>query len=143
MRAGAWWFAVTALASVLLTPDLAQAQTPGGSVLHLTGQTVQPVYEGFEQNADGTYTMWFGYMNRNFEERPHIPVGSDNFFQITERLDQGGPVDRSRTISDPGPLDRGQPTHSTGGRTSSSRSPSRRISGPRIWCGRCGMRVRN
>ncbi len=29
---------------------------------------VAPVYEGFDVNPDGSYNMWFGYMNRNYEE---------------------------------------------------------------------------
>jgi len=59
---------------------------------HWTGQGVAPVYEGFDTNPDGSFNMWFGYMNRNYEEEPDIPVGSDNSFS-------------------PGPADRGQPTH--------------------------------
>lgn len=65
----------------------AEAQT-----LHRFGQSVQPVYEGWNLNEDGSYTMWFGYLNRNYEEEPHVPAGADNFFS-------------------PGPEDRGQPTH--------------------------------
>ena len=60
--------------------------------LYRSGQSVQPVFEGWESNPDGTFTMWFGYMNRNYEEEPHLPTGEDNFFS-------------------PGPVDRGQPTH--------------------------------
>ena len=56
------------------------------------GQNVQPVFEGWERNDDGSFTMVFGYLNRNYEEQPIIPVGPDNFFE-------------------PGPADRGQPTH--------------------------------
>jgi hypothetical protein len=56
------------------------------------GQNVAPVYEGWTQNDDGTYTLYFGYLNRNYRERPHIPLGEANFFE-------------------PGPPDRGQPTH--------------------------------
>jgi hypothetical protein len=67
--------------------DAARAQTP-----FLRGQNIQPVYEGFEKNRDGSISMVFGYMNRNFEEEPYIPVGPDNSFE-------------------PGPQDRGQPTH--------------------------------
>jgi hypothetical protein len=63
------------------------AQTP-----FLRGQGIQPVYEGWEKNPDGTISMLFGYMNRNFEEAPHVPVGANNTFE-------------------PGPQDRGQPTH--------------------------------
>ena len=55
------------------------------------GQNVAPVFEGWERNADGTFTMVFGYMNRNYEEIPQIAVGPTNFFE-------------------PGPADRGQPS---------------------------------
>ena len=59
---------------------------------HWTGQGVAPVYEGFDTNPDGSFNMWFGYMNDNYEEEPDISVGPDNNFS-------------------PGPADRGQPTH--------------------------------
>lgn len=55
------------------------------------GQNVAPVFEGWERNPDGTFSMVFGYMNRNYREMPRAPVGPDNFFE-------------------PGPADRGQPT---------------------------------
>ncbi len=57
-----------------------------------TGQTVTPVFEGWYRNPDGTFSLSFGYFNRNYEETLDIPVGPDNFFE-------------------PGPADRGQPTH--------------------------------
>jgi hypothetical protein len=56
------------------------------------GQSVWPAYEGWEPNQDGSYTMYFGYMNTNWEEQFDVPVGPDN------RFDPGGP-------------DQGQPTH--------------------------------
>jgi hypothetical protein len=56
------------------------------------GQTVVPVYEGWERNPDGSATMVFGYMNRNYEQHVHAPLGPDNKFE-------------------PGPPDRGQPEH--------------------------------
>ena len=60
-------------------------------VKYATGQNVGPVFEGWEQNPDGTYSMVFGYLNRNYEEEVDIPLGPDN------TIDPGG--------------DRGQPTH--------------------------------
>ena len=39
------------------------------SVHYARGQSLQPVFEGWEKNADGTFSMWFGYLNRNDEER--------------------------------------------------------------------------
>ena len=76
-----------ALAFCLQTTS-ARSQT----VQYRSGQNVAPIYHGYEINADGSYTLWFGYMNRNYEEQPDVPVGPDNRFE-------------------PGPLDRGQPTH--------------------------------
>ncbi|OLC77800.1 MAG: hypothetical protein AUH72_16980 [Acidobacteria bacterium 13_1_40CM_4_65_8] len=60
---------------------------------HSTGQGVSPVYEGFDINPDGSHNMWFGYMNRNYEEELDLAVGPNNSFE------PGG--------------DRGQPTHFT------------------------------
>ena len=37
-------------------------------VRYATGQNVVPVFEGWERNADGSFNMVFGYMNRNYEE---------------------------------------------------------------------------
>jgi len=55
------------------------------------GQDVSPTFDGWEQNSDGTYTLHFGYFNRNSEEELDVPVGPGN------NVDPGG--------------DRGQPTH--------------------------------
>ena len=47
------------------------------TVRHASGQGVAPVYEGFDVNADGSFNMWFGYMNRNYEEAVDLPVGAE------------------------------------------------------------------
>jgi len=79
--------AVAVLLLVVTSGVGTRAQT-----LFLKGQTIQPVFEGWEKNADGTFSMLFGYMNRNYQETPYVPVGQNNFFS-------------------PGLEDRGQPTH--------------------------------
>jgi len=56
-----------------------------------SGQDVQPVFEGWARVADGTFDLYFGYLNRNWVQKLHVPVGSANNIQ------PGGP-------------DRGQPT---------------------------------
>ncbi len=56
------------------------------------GQDVVPSFDGWLKNADGTFTMVFGYLNRNYEEEPSIPAGPDNKL-------------------DPLPADSGQPTY--------------------------------
>jgi hypothetical protein len=57
-----------------------------------SGQNVAPAFEGWEENADGSFSFVFGYMNRNWEEELNVPAGAENSFS-------------------PGPADRGQPTH--------------------------------
>ena len=44
----------------------------------MSGLTVTPAYEGWYENGDGTYSLAFGYYNRNEHEIIEIPVGSDN-----------------------------------------------------------------
>ena len=76
-----------AVAVVLVTATRAGAQ-----IKYATGQDVAPVFEGWERNADGTFNMVFGYMNRNYEEQVDIPIGPNNKME-------------------PGPLDQGQAAH--------------------------------
>jgi hypothetical protein len=61
-------------------------------IRYATGQSVVPVFEGWERNADGSFNFVFGYMNRNYEEAVNVPVGPDNAL-------------------DPGGVDQNQPTH--------------------------------
>jgi hypothetical protein len=84
---------MVALGAVLLAPPLLaqHAASDLANLRHWSGQGVAPVYEGFDINDDGSFNMWFGYMNRNYEEEVDVPVGADNLFE-------------------PG-MDRGQPTH--------------------------------
>ena len=39
-----------------------------------SGQTGNPVYEGWYRNPDGTYSLSFGYYNRNEAEILSVPV---------------------------------------------------------------------
>src|SRR5262245_21756688 len=56
-----------------------------------SGETIVPVYEGWEQNSDGTFNLVFGYFNRNLDDFD-VPIGPAN------NIEPGGP-------------DQGQPTH--------------------------------
>ena len=56
------------------------------------GQSLSPAYEGWMPNDDGSFTLYFGYMNTNWLEEFDIPVG------LANSIEPGGP-------------DRGQPTH--------------------------------
>ena len=55
------------------------------------GQDVQPVFEGWIRNDDGSYDFIYGYLNRNYAERPHVPIGDSNFFSPGDQ-DQGQPT---------------------------------------------------
>ncbi|MFT4888203.1 MAG: hypothetical protein ACJAY7_001452 [Pseudohongiellaceae bacterium] len=57
-----------------------------------SGQHVEPAYEGWRPNPDGSFSFMFGYMNENWFEEPNAAVGENNFFS-------------------PGEADRAQPTH--------------------------------
>ena len=52
---------------------------------------VAPYFDGFYQNEDGTYTLSFGFMNRNDEEVIEIPLGPDNFIEPAQ-FDGGQPT---------------------------------------------------
>jgi hypothetical protein len=95
--------AVAALAA-LLDASGAFAQTPAAAPQPLPlgpsrerGASITPAFEGWYQNADGTYTLLVGYFNRNRNEAMDIPVGPGNRIE-------------------PGPADQGQPTHFQTGR---------------------------
>ena len=69
------------LALVILAPAAADAQR----LTYSTDQNISPAYEGWEEDVDGSRHFLFGYMNRNWEETPTIPVGPDN------AMEPGGP----------------------------------------------------
>jgi hypothetical protein len=46
-----------------------------------TGNFVAPYFDGFYQNPDGTYTLSFGFMNRNDADLIEIPIGANNFIE--------------------------------------------------------------
>lgn len=45
---------------------------------YISGQSVAPFFEGWEQNPDGSFNMVFGYLNRNYREELNIPIGPEN-----------------------------------------------------------------
>lgn len=86
----------------MVAPASAQSLSYSG------GQPVSPAYEGFEVNADGSYSLVFGYMNRNWQEELDVPVGPDNYFAFTAA---GGLDDLQIDAYDAATADVGQPTH--------------------------------
>ena len=78
-------FGVCAVVLTITNPCFAQLR-------YSSGQNVAPVFEGWDRNPDGSFTMVFGYMNRNYEEEVEIPIGPNNKME-------------------PGKADQNQPTH--------------------------------
>ena len=80
------WFVVATLAT--RSPASAQQSlTP----IRAAGQSVTPAFEGWYRNPDGTYSISFGYFNRNAKEVLEIPVGPDNSIAPGE-ANQGQPT---------------------------------------------------
>ncbi len=86
-----WPALLVCLAVILPTPEDARAQADPQNYLFNSGQTVQPFFEGWAHNPDGSFEMHFGYLNRNYVEELFVPIGANN----------------RMTPDDP---DRGQPT---------------------------------
>ena len=78
--------------TLALLPLLSWGTSAQTRYTYSRGQSVSPAYEGWSPNADGTYTLYFGYMNTNWEEELDVPIGPAN------SIEPGGP-------------DQGQPTH--------------------------------
>jgi hypothetical protein len=70
----------------------AQTQSTEVHLRFNSGQSITPIYEGWERVPDGSFNMVFGYLNRNHVEQISLPVGAQNNFE-------------------PGPADRGQPAY--------------------------------
>ena len=98
-RWGAVGFTMVALLCLpLLTPAEGQVDARDVPLVRQpqqrfdSGQDIQPIYEGWERNDDGTITLHFGYLNRNYREQPYVAIGPENYFS-------------------PGSPDRGQPSY--------------------------------
>ena len=85
----------TIAAALLLASSLTMGITAqsefANNLKYDSGQDVQPVFEGWARVPNGTFDLYFGYLNRNWVQQLHVPVGPANHIQ------PGGP-------------DRGQPT---------------------------------
>ena len=87
-----WLVPLAALVVLAGAPRHAIAQAEvQNNFKYNSGQDIQPIFEGWSKNPDGSFNMHFGYLNRNYVEEPTIPVGLNN------SVEPGGP-------------DRGQPT---------------------------------
>ena len=89
MRAFCYTLFVVGISVAGIAATQSQQDVP---IPHESGQSVSPSFEGWFKNPDGSFTMSFGYFNRNYRQTPDIPIGPNNKME-------------------PGPLDQGQPTH--------------------------------
>ena len=78
--------------ALLIAVSVVVTSSPALADTYQFGQHIEPAYEGWRPNADGTFSFMFGYMNENWTEQPDVAIGDNNFFT-------------------PGDADRGQPTH--------------------------------
>ena len=74
----------------------------------LSGEIVSPAYEGWWPNDDGTFKLFFGYMNSNWQQQFDINVGPENYFSVVE---EAALDDLSVDGFDAESADMGQPTH--------------------------------
>ncbi|MEQ8956029.1 MAG: hypothetical protein RL120_18010 [Gammaproteobacteria bacterium] len=88
---------------VCLSPATAQERR-----MILSGEITSPAYEGWWPNEDGSFKLFFGYMNSNWEQTFNIPVGPQNYFSIVgaEQLNDLDVDGYNATTAD-----MGQPTH--------------------------------
>lgn len=87
---------VSVVSVVVMSSTIAFAQPSFPTAIPQTkfdaGQDIQPYFEGWIHNADGTFDLVFGYFNRNWKEELAIPAGPQNRVE-------------------PGTADQGQPTY--------------------------------
>jgi hypothetical protein len=86
----------------------ADGQEGTGRLMFMRGEIASPAYEGWWPNEDGSFTLFFGYMNSNWEQEYDIPVGPNNYFTLTEA---GGLDDLDFDAFDAAVADQGQPAH--------------------------------
>src|SRR5438132_2009294 len=84
---------LTVLVALVRPPIRAQLPL---AVAKSSGQTVTPAFEGWYRNPDGTFSISFGYYNRNAEEVVSVPIGAAN------RMEPGPPNQSTPTEFKPG-----------------------------------------
>jgi len=90
---------------VSLLTQVAEAQT---RFMQLRGQITSPAFEGWWPNDDGSFKLFFGYMNSNWEQQFDIPISPENYFS---QVGPGELDDLDVDDFDFASADMGQPTH--------------------------------
>lgn len=87
------WSAVAAwfLITLATLAGAAHGQPPDDlRIRYNSGQSVVPVFEGWQRKPDGSFDMVFGYLNRNYVEEVIVPVGQNNHIE-PDGPDRGQP----------------------------------------------------
>lgn len=66
------------------TPIRAQLPDYPLAPLRPSGDLVAPYFDGWYANTDGSFTLSFGFLNRNTRENVYIPLGPNNFVEPEE-----------------------------------------------------------
>jgi hypothetical protein len=72
------------LALLALGASAAAAQVLPLAPAPAQGLPISPYYEGWYRNSDGTFTISFGYFNRNGKAGAYVPLGPDNYIEPAE-----------------------------------------------------------
>jgi hypothetical protein len=85
-------FAVTIALAVFQAAGLSQTIRLGDDarLTYTRGQSIAPVFHGWMENPDGTFDLYFSYINRNWQEELDIPIGPDNNIQPAPFGPDGG-----------------------------------------------------
>jgi len=79
-----WWGTCVPLAAQSIRDQLPE----DAGFARTAGQNVQPFFEGWKRLPDGHIVMWFGYLNRNYQEQLDIPIGPGNKFDLQDDMGQ-------------------------------------------------------
>ena len=86
-----WFVLVVCLVVILGGSGEARGQADPQNYLFNSGQTIQPIFDGWVHNPDGSFEMHFGYLNRNYVDEQHVPIGANNRM-TPDAPDQGQPT---------------------------------------------------
>src|SRR5439155_184731 len=92
MAKNAWGCATLLLFTTgLLSLHAQQPSFTFPGIQYPKGNDVSPTFDAWEKNPDGTFSMWFGYFNRNTQEEIDVPIGPENSIDLGNG-DQGQPT---------------------------------------------------
>ena len=96
---------LTVLAGVAVAAAIpASVTAQDAPIAHNVGESITPAFEGWYRNADGTFSLSFGYMNRNYAQEIDIPVGPGNRIEPGHQFEWYSLVMTAPSVFGDGPL---------------------------------------